>query len=125
MASLPGRIQILRESEQLSQEEFGKMFGVSKSTVCLYEKGKSTPNDQIKLAICKHFNVSLNYLFGLTDCRNTQTQPIELLSDEQRLVDMYRILSQQGKEYIFQQMSIASQLYTKNLSVYGTDSNVR
>lgn len=48
MASLADRIKQLRLSANMTQEEFGQKFGIVKSTVSLYENGKSTPNDQIK-----------------------------------------------------------------------------
>lgn len=69
MANLPNRIKSLRLSENLTQEEFGKKFGIVKSTVSLYENGKSTPNDQIKKQICDYFHVSLDYLLGNSDIR--------------------------------------------------------
>lgn len=45
MANLSNRIKVLRLSAQMTQEEFGQKFGIVKSTVSLYESGKSTPND--------------------------------------------------------------------------------
>lgn len=65
MSNLPSRLKALRTNAGLTQEEFGKIFGLVKSTVSLYESGKSTPNDEIKMQICKHFNVSIDYLLGL------------------------------------------------------------
>lgn len=67
MATIGDRIRFLRESANLTQEDFGKLFGIVKSTVSLYEHGKSTPNDQIKTAICKHFDVSMDFLLGLSN----------------------------------------------------------
>ena len=67
MAKLPDRIKELRKSADMTQEEFGQMLGVVKSTVSLYESGKSTPNDEIKKKICNYFKVSLDYLLGLTN----------------------------------------------------------
>lgn len=67
MPNLSDRIRELRRSSDMTQEEFGQKFGVVKSTVSLYESGKSTPNDEIKRKICEYFNVSLDYLHGLTN----------------------------------------------------------
>ena len=67
MADLASRIKHLRISRGLTQDEFGKCFGIVKSTVSLYESGKSTPNDQIKKQICDYFNVSMDYLMGFSD----------------------------------------------------------
>lgn len=67
MARLSDRIKELRKSGAMTQEEFGKIFGIVKSTVSLYESGKSTPNDEIKEKICEYFGVSLDYLLGRSD----------------------------------------------------------
>lgn len=67
MASLSDRIKELRLSAGMTQEEFGKKFGIVKSTVSLYESGKSTPNDEVKKQICSYFNISLDYLLGISD----------------------------------------------------------
>lgn len=64
MAKLSDRIKSLRLSANMTQEEFGKKFGIVKSTVSLYESGKSTPNDETKKQICDYFHVSIDYLLG-------------------------------------------------------------
>lgn len=61
------RIKLIRKKSGLTQTEFGKIFGIGKTTVSSYEIGNSVPNDNIKISMCKHFNVSLDYLLGLTD----------------------------------------------------------
>lgn len=75
MATLSNRIRCLRQDCGLTQEEFGKLFGIVKSTVSLYENGRSVPNDQIKTEMCRYFNVSMDYLLGLTDERAAPPEP--------------------------------------------------
>lgn len=75
MATLSNRIRALRQERGLTQEEFGKIFGIVKSTVSLYENDRSVPNDQIKTEICKYFGVSMDYLLGLTDDRSPSPEP--------------------------------------------------
>jgi transcriptional regulator with XRE-family HTH domain len=70
MATLGERIKQLRLEHELTQEEFGKLFGVTKYSVSLYESNKSSPSDEIKKKIAEHFNVSLDWLMGRTDVRN-------------------------------------------------------
>ena len=70
MTTIGNRIKKTREVHHLTQTEFGELFGIVKSTVSSYEHGNSTPDDDIKIAICKHFNISMDYLFGLTACDN-------------------------------------------------------
>jgi len=69
LTKLAIRIKELRNSAKLTQEDFGKKFGIVKSTVSLYENGKSIPNDEIKKQICNYFHVSLDYLLGNTDIK--------------------------------------------------------
>lgn len=67
MSTLANRIKQLRQEEGLTQAEFGDRFGIVKSTVSLYESGKSSPNDQIKSKICDYYNISMDYLLGLSN----------------------------------------------------------
>lgn len=70
LVTLAERVKELRKEKYLTQDEFGKIFGVVKSTVSLYESNKSTPDDEIKKKIAEYFNVSLDYLMGQSDIRN-------------------------------------------------------
>ncbi|KMO85692.1 LexA family transcriptional regulator [Megasphaera cerevisiae DSM 20462] len=75
MITLGGRIKQLRTEAHLTGEEFGELFGVAKSTVSLYENNKSTPDDEIKIKMCKYFNISLDYLMGLSNNRYNKKEP--------------------------------------------------
>jgi len=70
MTTIGKRIKELRQNKNLTQEEFGKIFGIVKSTVSMYESGKSTPDDELKKKIANYFNVTLDYLMGVTDIKN-------------------------------------------------------
>ena len=61
------RIRTLRLSKDLTQEQFGQLFGIVKATVSSYETGNSVPDDNIKRSICHFFNVSTDYLLGTSD----------------------------------------------------------
>lgn len=65
LAKIGERIKMLRTTDNLRQEEFGKLFGIVKSTVSLYENGKSTPDNETKKKICEHYGVSMDWLYGL------------------------------------------------------------
>ena len=65
------RIKILRTEKGLTQEEFGKPYNIKKSTVSQYESGSSKPDDELKKRIAKDYNVSLDWLMGLMNTRNT------------------------------------------------------
>lgn len=67
MATLAERVKYIRKNAGLTQQQFGALFGIAKNTVCQYESGRSTPGDDIKIAIANHFRVSMDYLMGKTD----------------------------------------------------------
>lgn len=72
---LGNRIKILRLEANLTQEEFGKPYSLKKSTVSQYESGSSRPDDELKKRIALDYNVSLDWLMGLSDIRNYTEDP--------------------------------------------------
>lgn len=67
---LGNRLKILRLESNLTQEEFGKPYSLKKSTVSQYESGTSRPDDELKKKIAKDYNVTLDWLLGLSNIRN-------------------------------------------------------
>jgi len=55
---------VLRNESKLSQEEFGKLFGIKQGTYCNYENGITEPSIDIMIKIADYFNVSLDYIFN-------------------------------------------------------------
>ena len=61
------RLRDLREDSDKSQAEIAKIIGTSQSYYAKYENGKRTiPFDRM-VTLAKYYNVSLDYLAGLTD----------------------------------------------------------
>lgn len=60
------RIRQLRLLNKLTAREFGEIFNISPSTVSLYESGKRVPSIDLIVKIAKYFNVSTDYLLGVT-----------------------------------------------------------
>ena len=61
------RIKEIRNDNHLNQSEFGGSISVSQDTISLWEKGKSLPNLEYVILICKLYNVSADYLLGLEE----------------------------------------------------------
>ena len=59
------RIRQLRMENNLSQTEFGQLFGISKQQVSDMERGRRTTTIEQLYAIAEHFNVTSDYLIGL------------------------------------------------------------
>ena len=64
------RIKELREVARVTQTDFAKAIGVSRSSVAMYEKGLREPGYETLEAIADFFNVDLEYLFGKQDVPN-------------------------------------------------------
>ena len=61
------RIKELREQAKEKQWELGEMIFSSQTAISHYENGRIEPNVDTIAAIAKHYNVSADYLLGLTD----------------------------------------------------------
>lgn len=59
------RLKELRKNKNLTQEEFGKLFGVAKNTVSYWEANTSKPDIDLIKEIAQYFNVTTDYLLGL------------------------------------------------------------
>lgn len=63
------RIRQLRQERHLTQTQFGQVLNLAESTISLYESNHRSPDYHILLQIADYFNVSVDFLLGLTDLR--------------------------------------------------------
>ncbi|WP_294467659.1 helix-turn-helix domain-containing protein [uncultured Ruminococcus sp.] len=61
------RLRDLREDNDLTQEALVKKLGMHKTTYTNYEQGKRDLPLQVAIKIAVFYNVSLDYLAGLTN----------------------------------------------------------
>ena len=54
----------LREEHNLSQAELGRIAGVSRSAIAMYEAGEREPDFEVEEALADFFNVPIDYLRG-------------------------------------------------------------
>lgn len=70
MARFSDRLRSLRTLKGLSQSDFAKQIGISKSSVNMYERGEREPNFKTLECIADYFNVDMDYLLGKSDIVN-------------------------------------------------------
>ena len=69
MSNASNRIRRLREENELKQSDICNLFGIQNtSSVSTYENGRELPYDLL-IAYAKHFNVSTDWILGLTNDR--------------------------------------------------------
>ena len=61
------RIKALREDNDLNQTQLAKAIHSTQQTISNWEKGYSEPNIEMIKALCKFFDVSADYLLGITN----------------------------------------------------------
>lgn len=85
-----------------------KELGLSTATATHWKNGV-IPKGDVLLKIADYLNCSTDYLLGRT---NIKSNTNNLTVNEQLLLNNYRELSDQGKEYILQTMDIAMNTFT-------------
>ena len=110
MATMGQRIKFLREERDYTQEQFGTMIGVSKSTIGMYELDKREPDKEKLEAIADFFNVDMDYLYGKSNYRNKQEwllsqTDLALNAAEENLLTDFRILNNIGQSKAIEYVS--------------------
>ena len=59
------RLSDLRKDNNLTQKELAAIIDVSEDMLSSYERGIAQMPDDAKMKLAQHFNISLDYLFGL------------------------------------------------------------
>lgn len=60
---MKNRLEELRKSKNLRQEELGEALGVSRQTVISIEKGKYNPSITLAFKIARFFDASIEEIF--------------------------------------------------------------
>lgn len=102
------RIQDRRTYLGMTMEELGKKVGVQRSAVNKWEKGVVTNIRASTIAkIAYALDVSPVWLLGLEDDQQKQDE------EEQRLLGLFRSMSDEGRAYLLKTAEMASRTYLK------------
>ena len=67
MSILCQRLKELRIERKITQKQLADILQTNNSSVCDWERGRTEPNVEMIVSICKYFDVSADYLLGLED----------------------------------------------------------
>ena len=64
---ISGRIRELRKLNNLTQTQLAEKLQTTQDTISLWELGKSYPDVNSLILLCKLFDISADYLLGLQE----------------------------------------------------------
>lgn len=88
------RLKELRESRQWTQEKLGEILKVQKSAISKYETGRIALTTDLIISICNEFNVSADYLLGLSNRNNYNFQK------QDEIYELFEMLDEGDKREI-------------------------
>ncbi|MGN1314634.1 MAG: helix-turn-helix domain-containing protein [Lachnospiraceae bacterium] len=96
------RIKKERLNLNLTQKKLAKQLGISQKTVSSYERGKCIPPIDILKKLAETFNVTTDYLLGITDEHfDKNSLKIAVEPKEYRLLSIFRKLDSDYKDIIW------------------------
>ena len=64
------RLLALREERKETQQQLADAIGITRQSLSRYETNERTPNIDLIYNIAKHYNVSSDYLLGLSEVKS-------------------------------------------------------
>lgn len=86
------QIKVLRKSLGMNQKEFAAKLGIRQSTLSSYENEAISPSTDMLITIAKKFNVSVDWLCGLTESKttiSTLSDIIEFLFEMEKIPELH------------------------------------
>lgn len=103
--SIIDRILTLQEERQLTNKEIEIGAGLANASVSQWKKGKGKPSLENIIKVATYFQVTTDYLLGLSD-NPTPASPAfiekSLTEEEQLLLDAFHSATAQGRFHIIQ-----------------------
>lgn len=84
--NLGNRIKLLREENDIKQKDLADYLNIGKSTLSQYESNQRIPSDEIKNKIADYFNVSLDYLMGKSNIKESAE---DILKDKNNTIALH------------------------------------
>jgi transcriptional regulator with XRE-family HTH domain len=94
------RLRSLRREKGMSKRELVSMLPLNYSTYANYESGFREPNSEVLQVLAKYFNVSIDYIIGITENRKKADEIAILTDAEHEHIMKYRSLDEHGREIV-------------------------
>jgi transcriptional regulator with XRE-family HTH domain len=87
--SFGSRLRELRIVKQISQKKLADEINISGNTISQYETDKRFPDESTLIRLCKYYEISSDYLLGLTDVKHsplTEEEAIKRMFTQRQLI---------------------------------------
>ena len=92
------KLKLLREEKRMLQSELAGLLNLAPSSISMYEQDERDPDTSTVKKIAEIFNVSTDYLLGLTDEKEIN-EPIEIAANMGDKADLSE-MTEKDKAYI-------------------------
>jgi|GEM_PF-179648 len=108
------RLKQLRHENKMTQSKLAEKLDYGYTAIANYESGKNQPSIGVLIKIASIFQVSLDYLLGVTDIRKPLTENTES-AEYMEFFQYFSMLSADGKKELtlYTQWLLDKQTFTK------------
>lgn len=107
------RIQELLFEKRITQQDLAHEIGLTPATLSRNLSGTHAPKAEVIVAIANYFNVSTDYLLGLTDNRHSHNNTITIDPLYIKIYDELKELDQDSQDDIFSMISKMKEIIQK------------
>ena len=93
-------MRTLRMEKNMTKRDIVSSLPINYSTYANYESGFREPNSDVLQILARYFNVSIDFLMGMTNNRKNADQIAGITDDEYDIVMRLRALDDHGKDII-------------------------
>ncbi len=94
------RIEELMKEKGVKVQFLCGLINANRSKIYDWKRGKSTPTPQELEILADYFNVSVEYLMGLTDKKNKPADFGELTLEEEEYIKLFESLSEERQREV-------------------------
>ena len=106
---MESRIKNLREKRGIIQEILAAELGITQQMLSKYEKDVTVIKVDILKRLAEYFNVTTDYLLGMSDVKRDLTGQIKLnetLDEYYDMIEVYKTLDQYDQELVWSLLQI-------------------
>ncbi|AXF56828.1 helix-turn-helix domain-containing protein [Salicibibacter kimchii] len=105
MSNVAERLKEQRKKHKFTQQKVAKILGITESGYGYYEQGRNEPSIEMIKKLSETYDVTSDYLLGLTDDPNTQSLPSADNEEEKMFFSGgYESLTEEEKEHLEEEL---------------------